>query len=100
MPQGSAGPLEALDAQAPDAVILDLLQHGSVGMDVLGRIRENSLYTGLTIFVLMAGDLVPETRERLQDLMTIVVPRQDPVGALEELLGVLFPMAEATERRA
>jgi PAS domain S-box-containing protein len=100
VPQGSTGPLEALDAQAPDAVILDLVPHGSVGMDVLDRIRENRLYTGLPIFVLMAGDLVPETRERLQDLMTIVVPRQDPVGALEELLGVLFPMTEAPERRA
>jgi PAS domain S-box-containing protein len=100
VPPGSTGPLEALDAQAPDAVILDLIPHGSVSMDVLDRIRENRLYAGLPIFVLVAGDLVPETRERLQDLMTIVVPRQDPVGALEELLGVLFPMAEAPERRA
>jgi hypothetical protein len=32
--------------------------------------------------------------------MMIVVPRQDPAGSLEELLSVLFPMAESAERRA
>jgi hypothetical protein len=66
----------------------------------LVRIRENRLYTGLPTFVLTDHDLSIEARDQLQDLMTIVVPRQDPVAALEELLGVLFPMAEATERRA
>jgi hypothetical protein len=32
--------------------------------------------------------------------MMIVVPRQDPAGALDELLSVLFPMTEPAERRA
>jgi CheY-like chemotaxis protein len=100
VPKKDAGALEALDAEAPDAVILDLAPHGSVTMDTLTRIRENRLYTGLPTFVLTDHDLPMASREQLQDLMTIVVPRQDPVGALEELLGVLFPMAEAAERRA
>jgi CheY-like chemotaxis protein len=98
-PKGSMSPLEALDAEAPDAVILDLVPHGTVSMDELAHIRENRLYTGLPVFVLTDGDLVPETRDRLQDLMSIVVPREDPVGSLEELLGVLFPLAVAAERR-
>jgi PAS domain S-box-containing protein len=100
VPKKDAGALEALDAEAPDAVILDLSPHGSVTMETLVRIRENRLYTGLPTFVLTDHDLSIEARDQLQDLMTIVVPRQDPVAALEELLGVLFPMAEATERRA
>jgi PAS domain S-box-containing protein len=100
VPKRDAGALEALDAEAPDAVILDLFPHGSVTMDTLARIRENRLYTGLPTFVLTDHDLSTQARDQLQDLMTIVVPRQDPVAALEELLGVLFPMAEAAERRA
>jgi CheY-like chemotaxis protein len=100
VPKRDAGALEALDAEAPDAVILDLSPHGSVTVDTLARIRENRLYTGLPTFVLADHDLSTQARDQLQDLMTIVVPRQDPVAALEELLGVLFPMAEAAERRA
>jgi PAS domain S-box-containing protein len=100
VPKRDAGALEALDAEAPDAVILDLSPHGSVTMETLARIRENRLYTGLPTFVLTDTDLSAQTRDQLQDFMTIVVPRQDPVAALEELLGVLFPMVEAAERRA
>jgi CheY-like chemotaxis protein len=100
VPQKDSGALEALDAQAPDAVILDLSPHGSVTMETLERIRENRLYTGLPTFVLADHDLSTRARDQLQDLMTIMVPRQDPVAALDELLGVLFPVAEAAERRA
>jgi PAS domain S-box-containing protein len=98
-PATDATPLEALDAHSPDAVILDLVPHGPVSMEDLAQIRDNRLYTGLPTFVLTDHDLSAEARDRLQDLMTIVVPREQPVAALEELLGVLFPMTTA-ERRA
>ena len=48
--------------------------------------------------VVLTDGAAPEVRDRLQDLMTIIVPRQDPVAALGELLGVLFPVAETAER--
>ena len=99
-PQGGMGPVEAVAAQAPDAVILDLEPSGPVTMRMLANIRENRLHAGLPTFVLAGDDLLDEERDQLQDLMTIVVSRADPAGALDDLLGALFPVAEATERRA
>jgi hypothetical protein len=98
VPQDGVEPLEALDGQAPDAVILDLAPDGPVSMETLAEIRDNRLYTGLPTFVLI-DDPSPEVRDRLQDLMTITVPRRDPVAALDELLGLLFPVAEIAEQR-
>ena len=100
MPRGDTGPVEALAAEAPDAVVLDLAPHGPVTMEILAKIRENRVHAGLPTFVLADDDISDEERDRLQDLMTIVVSRTDPAGALDELLGALFPVAEAVEQRA
>ncbi|MGE0159214.1 MAG: PAS domain S-box protein [Gemmatimonadales bacterium] len=100
VPADGVGALEAIDTHAPDAVILELAPHGRVTLEMLTRIRENRLYTGLPTFVLTDADLSTAARDELQDLMTIVVPRSEPVAALEELLGVLFPIEEPAERRA
>ena len=99
VPNDGMSPLEALDGQSPDALILELAPEGPVSMETLASIRDNRLYTGLPTFVLTDGTS-PGVRDRLQDLMTITVPRQEPVAALEELLGVLFPVVETAERRA
>jgi CheY-like chemotaxis protein len=99
VPEEDMSALEALDAHSPDAAILDLAPHGPVSMEALASIRDNRLYTGLPTFVLVDAELSAEARGRLQDLMTIEVSRDAPVTALEELLGVLFPMPEPAERR-
>jgi CheY-like chemotaxis protein len=100
MPGEGKGTLEALNAELPDALLLDIAPHGPVTMDVLGQIRANRLYAGVPTFVLADDDLETAERDRLQDLMTIVVSRTDPAGALDDLLGALFPAAAAAERRA
>jgi CheY-like chemotaxis protein len=99
MPHDGVGPLEALSAELPDAVLLDLAPNGPVTMDVLSKIRSNRVYAGLPTFVLAEDDLGDEERDELQDLMTIVVSRADPSGALDDLLGALFPGAVAERRR-
>jgi PAS domain S-box-containing protein len=98
-PNKGMGAIEALGAELPDALLLDLAPNGSVTMEVLAKIRENRLYAGMPTFVLADDALAIGERDHLQDLMTIVVSRSDPAGALEDLLGALFPMAVA-ERRA
>jgi CheY-like chemotaxis protein len=98
-PADGVGPLESLGAELPDAVLVDLAPHGPVTMDALARIRENRLFAGLPTFVLADDDIGLEARNRLQDLMTIVVSRADPAAALDDLLGALFPAAVASERR-
>ncbi len=99
-PKAGVGPAEALAAEMPDAVLLDLAPHGPVTIEVLEKIRANRLFAGIPTLVLADDDLTSEQRDQLQDLMTIVVSRADPAGALEDLLGALFPMATAAERRA
>jgi CheY-like chemotaxis protein len=98
VPHHGMTPLEALDGHSPDAVILELAPDGPVSMEALADIRDNRLYTGLPAFVL-TDDPSPEVRDRLQDLMTIMVPRREPVSELEGLLGVLFPVGDTPERR-
>jgi PAS domain S-box-containing protein len=100
VPKDGTGPLEALGAELPDALLLDIEPHGPVRMDMLASIRANRLYAGVPTFVLADDDLDEQAREELQDLMTIVVSRSDPAGALDDLLGALFPTAVAAERRA
>lgn len=99
-PMPGVGPAEAIGSEMPDAVLLDLAPHGPVTMEVLAKIRGNRLFASIPTLVLANDDLPEERRDELQDLMTIVVSRADPAGALEDLLGALFPVAEAAERRA
>jgi hypothetical protein len=46
--------------------------------------------------VIAGDDLDERTRLQLAELFAVVVPPDDPVSALEELLGVLFPIEEPT----
>jgi len=85
---------DAVDEEAPDALVLDLSDGPDDRLEVLERLRANRLYAGLPTFVLAEQHLDGPTREKLRDLFAVVVPRGDPVGALDELLGVLFPIAD------
>jgi PAS domain S-box-containing protein len=100
VPQSGKDVVESLSAELPDAVLLDLAPHSHVTLKILARIRENRLFASIPTFVLAADDLDVDERDKLQDLMTIVVSRTDPVAALDDLLGALFPAAVATERRS
>jgi CheY-like chemotaxis protein len=88
--------VDAVDAEAPDALLLDLQDGPDDRLEVLERLRANRLYAGLPTFVLAEPHLDEPMQEKLRDLFAVVVPRGDPVSALEELLGVLFPIANPT----
>jgi PAS domain S-box-containing protein len=93
-PKGGSGLVEAVDAEAPDAVILDLGEGRTDGIEVLRTLRGNRLHAGLPTFVLADRMLDEASREVLRELFAVMVPREDPVGSLEEVLGVLFPIAD------
>jgi PAS domain S-box-containing protein len=89
-----AGLLDAVGAQVPDAVLVDLADEGN-GLTSLAKLRESRLYRGLPLLVITEDPPDEATREKLAELFAVVVPREDPVAALDELLGVLFPIAES-----
>jgi CheY-like chemotaxis protein len=93
-PKQGAGLVEAVNAEAPDAVILDLGEGRPDGIEVLRTLRGNRLHAGLPTFVLADRMLDEASREALRELFAVMVPREDPVGSLEEVLGVLFPIAD------
>jgi len=95
VPGSGTGLIESIAAQAPDAILVDLADEGS-GLTVLTKLRATRPYEGLPLFVIAGEELDEATREKLADLFAVVVPRHDPVGALEELLSVLFPVEEPT----
>jgi CheY-like chemotaxis protein len=94
-PSPGTGLLDSVGAEAPDAVLVDLSDEGN-GIPALEKLRASRPYTGLPVFVIAGDELDERTRLKLAELFAAVVPREDPVGALEELLGVLFPIAEPT----
>jgi CheY-like chemotaxis protein len=100
LPQKGKDVIEALGAELPDAVLLDIAPSRQATLDVLQKIRANRLFAGIPTFVLAEDDLPDAERDQLQDLMTIVVSRADPVAALDDLLGALFPAAVTAERRS
>jgi CheY-like chemotaxis protein len=96
VPEVGMGLVEALDAEAPDALVLDLGGGHPVGLQTLERLRGNRLYAGLPTFVLVEPGLDDDSREKLRDLFAVMVPKEGPVAHLEELLGVLFPVTDPT----
>jgi hypothetical protein len=87
--------LDSVGAEAPDAVLVALSDEGN-GVAALQKLRASRPYTGLPVFVIAGDDLDERTRLQLAELFAVVVPPDDPVSALEELLGVLFPIEEPT----
>jgi CheY-like chemotaxis protein len=93
-----ASPLDVMATEAPDAVVLDLATPDVDGLDLLGKLRMSRLYGGLPLFAVTDEGLSDEEQKRLSALHAVRVPRSEPVAALDEVLGVLFPVAESAER--
>jgi CheY-like chemotaxis protein len=85
--------LDAVNREAPDAVILDLLMPVMDGMTFLDRLRSNPYHRGLPVIVVTAKDLSPREREELAEKASGVIAKGDGVeDRLKELLGALFPI--------
>jgi PAS domain S-box-containing protein len=94
--QTAANGQEALDAvnrEAPDAVVLDLLMPVMDGLTFLDHLRASPYHTGLPVIVVSAKDLSAREREELQEKASGVIAKGDGLeGRLIEVLGALFPL--------
>jgi PAS domain S-box-containing protein len=93
-----AGPFDALAAEAPDALLVEMNPREDT-LGFLTKLRANRLYAGLPTFLLADGEVAPSVLDKMAELHVVVVPRHEPVAALDEVLGVLFPLADGAERR-
>ena len=94
--QTAANGQEALDAvnrEAPDAVVLDLIIPVMDGMTFLDRLRASPYHNGLPVIVITARDLTAREREDLTEKASGVVANGEGVeDRLKEVLGALFPL--------
>ena len=87
--------LEAVNREAPDAIILDLVMPVMDGLTFLDRLRSSPYHTGLPVIVVTAKDLTPEEREQLQEKASGVVDKGEGVEErLIDVLGALFPLGD------
>jgi CheY-like chemotaxis protein len=93
--RGISNGFEALAAESPDAVLLEMGSRRIDTLDFIRKLRADRLYAGLPTFVIAGDGLPEETQDTLAELHAVVVPRGDPVAALGEVLSVLFPVADA-----
>jgi len=88
--------LQLVERQGPDVVVLDLMMPVMDGMGFLERLRASAYHSGLPVIVLTAKDVTPEEWQRLEDLASTVLRKDDRVEqALRDVLGSLFPITTA-----
>jgi CheY-like chemotaxis protein len=86
--------LAAVNEEAPDAVILDLMMPVMDGMTFLRRLRENPYHTGLPVVVLTAKELTDDERTWLGENASDVVSKGDDMGGrLKEVLSAFLPLS-------
>jgi DNA-binding response OmpR family regulator len=74
-PDGVAG-LEAVEANRPDVLLLDIMMPRLDGFGVIERLRENPKTQDLPIIVISAKDLTDEESARLRESVTLVMRKQ------------------------
>jgi PAS domain S-box-containing protein len=90
--EGRAG-LEAVGAEAPDAVLLDLAMPGMDGIAFLRALRANPLYSGLPVIVLTSRELTGDEELILEDMASGVLAKGEGIELrLREVLGSMFTL--------
>ncbi|MDT8368047.1 MAG: response regulator [Longimicrobiales bacterium] len=85
--------LHAVNHEAPDAILLDLMMPEMDGFTFLRRLRENPYYEGMPVVVLTAKDLTPEEQRFLAHSASSVIRKGDGVeDALRRVLGTILPL--------
>jgi threonine synthase len=87
---GLAG-LEAINADRPDIVLLDIMMPQLDGFGVIERLRTNSNTHDLPIIVISAKELTSAESDRLKETVTLVMRKQGFKGEklVEEINNVL-----------
>jgi CheY-like chemotaxis protein len=95
---GKAG-LEAMQAQRPDAVIMDLFMPDCNGLEILEVMRADPVLRHTPVIVLTGADLTPEQHQQLTDFGSGVLSKgflhdKDLMVVLEEALRKFHPAEE------
>jgi CheY-like chemotaxis protein len=87
---GVAG-LEAIEAQRPDVVLLDIMMPRLDGFGVIERLRSNPETQDLPIIVISARELTDEETKTLEERVNFVMKKQgfDGEKLMQEINGVL-----------
>jgi signal transduction histidine kinase/DNA-binding response OmpR family regulator len=87
--------LRAVEEEAPDAVILDLIMPVMDGVAFLDRLREDPYHTGLPVIVLTGKDLSDEELHYLDEKATTVMAKGEGVHErLREVLSAFLPLGD------
>jgi PAS domain S-box-containing protein len=87
--------LRAVEEEAPDAVVLDLMMPVMDGFTFLDRLRETPYHAGLPVVVLTGRALSTEDHARLTEKASSVVEKGAEVEArLREVLGSFLPLGD------
>jgi CheY-like chemotaxis protein len=87
--------LRAVEEEAPDAVILDLIMPVMDGVAFLDRLREDPYHTGLPVIVLTGKDLTDEELHYLDEKATTVMAKGEGVHErLREVLSAFLPLGD------
>ncbi|MBW3533794.1 MAG: response regulator [Gemmatimonadetes bacterium] len=85
----------AVEREAPDAIVLDMVMPVMDGLGFLDRLRENPYYAGLPVIVVTGKDLTVAERRELGEKASGVLAKGEGVEErLTEVLGTLFPLGE------
>ncbi|MCE7861869.1 MAG: response regulator, partial [Chloroflexi bacterium CFX2] len=93
---GVAG-LEAVEAERPDVILLDILMPRLDGFGVIEELRKNPATQDLPIIVISVKELTDEETARLRESVTLVMRKQGFDG--EKLMHELRKAAHIEERK-
>jgi PAS domain S-box-containing protein len=85
--------LEAVDREAPDAILLDLIMPAMDGLTFLRALREHPYHEGIPVVVLTAKDLEAEEQAYLDQAASSVIRKGDGVESeLRRVLSRILPI--------
>ncbi len=91
--------LEAVEAEDPAAVVLDLVMPGMDGLEFLTRLRRSKRRSATPVIVWTNKDLEREERARLQSAVQAIVLKSQGATALLDELRALVPAAAPAPAR-
>jgi CheY-like chemotaxis protein len=89
--------MEELRLEVPDAMLLDATAPSVGAVKLLERIRGDRAHQGLPVVAWTASSMPPQVRTKIEDLATAVVPAEDVLERLPDVLAKIFPSFEAEE---
>lgn len=92
--EDTASALEAVRAEAPDAVVLDVAMPGTEGFAFLERLRADPLHVGLPVILMTSRTLSPDESAQAQDQASAVLHKgPDLHRSLQSVLEQYFTLS-------